>query len=115
MKTLTKQFAKKVLKELVDYEEYFKESTEDIGPDELPLYRVISNEISGSSRWSIYYDMIFEEVATNTFYSTTYSVGATESQDERPYEYAGDLIEVNVVVPYEKTIIAYKCVPDPKS
>ena len=48
-------------------------------------YAAISDKIIDTSRWSIYHEIIFED--NGKFYSTTYSVGATEMQDERPWEY----------------------------
>lgn len=52
------------------------------------------NEVIDTSRWSIIYDLVFE--FDGKCYQTTYSVGATESQDERPWEYEDiiDCVEV---------------------
>lgn len=54
---------------------------------ELPYNNDIikSNEICETTRWSIVYDLVFEYEGKN--YLTCYSVGATESQDESPWEY----------------------------
>jgi hypothetical protein len=41
-------------------------------------------------------------------YKTSYSTGATEYQDEDPYEYEDDVIECPEVFPVEKTIIVYE-------
>jgi len=43
------------------------------------------NEVIDTSRWSIHYDLVFEFEGKH--YRTSYSVGATESQDESPWEY----------------------------
>lgn len=54
--------------------------------DELDLpYTAISDKIIDTSRWSVLHKIVFED--NGKFYSTTYSVGATEMQDERPWEY----------------------------
>jgi len=45
----------------------------------------------GRSRWSIHCWGVFEH--KGKFYRTVFSVGATECQDERPYEYDDDDIE----------------------
>lgn len=74
--------------------------------DEPEGYEIISNELYDTSRWSIYYEMIFK--FEDRFYKTTYSVGATESQDESPYEYDGNEIECIEVKPVSKTIIVYE-------
>jgi hypothetical protein len=63
-------------------------------------------EIVRHSRWSVHYREVFEH--EGKYYETTYSVGATESQDERPYEYDGDPIECPEVKPVAKTIIVYE-------
>lgn len=38
---------------------------------------------------------------------TYYSVGATEMQEESPYEYEGEWVEVTEVVPKEVTVTKY--------
>ena len=73
-------------------------------------YKVVQDEISGTRRWSIDHEMIFEH--GGKFYLTNYSVGATESQDEGPYEYYGNDIVCFEVTPVEKTITVYEPVKD---
>ena len=55
------------------------------------------NEIIDTSRWSTIYELVFEHEGKH--YLTTYSVGATESQDERPWEYENEVecVEVELV------------------
>lgn len=60
---------------------------------------VISDEIVDNSRWSIQYEMVFKH--EGKFYETSYQRGATECQDESPYEYEDDEIEVVEVFPVE--------------
>lgn len=45
----------------------------------------ILDEIVGNSRWSIHHRIIFPY--QGKFWETYYSVGATELQDESPWEY----------------------------
>jgi len=71
------------------------------------VVKVIETEIYGRTRWSVMYSMIFKVIATGKYYSTYYSKGATEMQDESPYEYLGDEIECAEVVPKKVKIIAY--------
>ena len=66
----------------------------------------ISEKIVDHGRWTITYRRIFEYEGKT--YETFYSVGATEYQDERPYEYDEDMIECREVHPIEKTIIIYE-------
>jgi len=66
---------------------------------------IIEDEIIDNSRWSIHYRLIFKK--DDKYYQTFYSRGATESQDERPWEYE-DKVECVEVEPYEKIIIEYR-------
>lgn len=56
---------------------------------------VISDEITDNSRWSIHHELIFRWIDGMT-YKTWYSVGATEMQDEYPWEYEKDVECVQV-------------------
>jgi hypothetical protein len=69
-------------------------------------YRIIRNEIVDHRSWSVDHDLIIQNVDDNRFYRGYYSVGATESQDESPWEYDEPVfIEV---FPVEKVVIEYK-------
>lgn len=48
---------------------------------------VVSDEIVDHGRWSILHSMIFKDPADNKYYEIGYRTGATELQDERPWEY----------------------------
>ena len=76
-----------------------------LNSDEPEGYKIISDEICDRSRWSIYYDLVFEY--KGRFFNTYYSVGATESQDEGPFEHDSDMIKCVEVTPVEKTVIVY--------
>lgn len=52
---------------------------------ELPWYGAVVDRIIDTTRWSIVHEIVFED--NGKFYMTTYSEGATECQDERPWEY----------------------------
>ena len=91
-------FSKETLVDLV-YDEY----------DETK-FEILENEIQDSSRWSIRYNLIFKVLETGKIYETYYSDDATEYQEESPFEYEGDEIEVTEVEPYEVTVIKYKAV-----
>lgn len=49
------------------------------------LDNALENHIVDNSRWSIQHEIIFEHEGKH--YLAYYSVGATESQDESPWEY----------------------------
>lgn len=70
----------------------------------------ISNELVDTSRWSLHYTMIFPY--GNKFYEAHYTRGATEQQDESPWEYSGELIECYEVKPVTKTITVYERVKE---
>lgn len=69
-------------------------------------WEIISDEISGTSRWAIERDLIFS--VDGKTYITYYRVGATESQDEGPWEYDGDEIECYPVQAVEKTVTVWE-------
>lgn len=68
-------------------------------------FGVIVNEVVDTSRWSTIYEMIFSY--GGEYFRTSYSVAATECQDERPYEYEGDNIECTQVWPKEVMVTKY--------
>ena len=58
--------------------------------NELDLpYNTIFDRIVDTTRWSIVHEIVFED--NGKFYMTTYSEGATEIQDERPWEYDDEI------------------------
>lgn len=67
---------------------------------------IISEDIIDQSRWSTHYRTVFK--FENKYYETFYSVGSTEYQDESPYEYEPDEIELDEVFPVEKIITVYE-------
>ncbi|MCF4099796.1 hypothetical protein [Maritalea mediterranea] len=86
-----KNFATDILKELA-----WTSENETVTFDE-GVFKVVVNEIVDTSRWSNIYDLVFEW--QGSFYRTSYSVGATEMQDEQPFEYADAEVECFEVAP----------------
>lgn len=66
----------------------------------------IQKTITSHSRWSVGHEIIFKH--NNKYYQSYYSVGATENQDEAPYEYSDDEIECPEVFPVEETVVVYR-------
>lgn len=64
-------------------------------------YTAIKDDITSTSRWSVHHEIIFEYLGK--FYRTHYSEGATEMQDERPWDYIEE-VECTEVQIVEKTI-----------
>lgn len=62
---------------------------------------VLEDEIMDHTRWSVVHSLIVR--IGDKFYQTSYSRGATESQDERPFEY-DDEVEFVQVEQIEKVI-----------
>lgn len=66
----------------------------------------VEDTIVEHTRWSVVHEAIFEH--DGKYYSTNYSVGATEQQDEAPYEYDEDEIECPEVRRVEKLIFVWE-------
>jgi len=84
-----------------------KEILQELAYDcEFDDIEIVENELVDSSRWSLHYHLIFKY--KDRFYSTTYSRGATECQEERPFEYGPDEIECCEVEPVAVVKIEYR-------
>jgi len=64
-------------------------------------WTAISDTIVGHRRWTVDHSIIF--IKDKRYYRTLYSVGATECQDEKPWEYE-DEVECEEVQKVIKTI-----------
>jgi hypothetical protein len=69
-------------------------------------YEVVSDTVIDNTRWSIVHDLIIKRISDGKFFRDGYSVGATESQDERPWDYSDP--DFTEVFPVEKTITVYE-------
>lgn len=69
-----------------------------------PKENIMENKIYDQSRWSVYHNMVFK--FDGKFYQTSYSVGATENQDEGPWEYEKE-VECVEVAPKEVMVVKY--------
>lgn len=58
---------------------------------DIPDTNVIEDNIIDTSRWSEIHELVFKY--KGVVYITDYSCGATESQDERPFEYSDDEVD----------------------
>ena len=77
-----------------------------VGFEEPEGFEIVEDKILETTRWSVINNLIFK--FENKFYQVTYSHGSTEYQDESPFEYEGDEIECDEVVPVEATVIKYE-------
>jgi hypothetical protein len=68
-------------------------------------FKIISDEIIENSRWSILRLLTVQRISDGAFFRASYSVGATEQQDERPWEYSSpDFYEV---IPEQVVVTKY--------
>jgi hypothetical protein len=89
-----------------------KEDLQALAADEAGEgFERVSDTIIEHSRWSVLHAMTFKDTGTGRYYSTHYSVGATEQQDESPYEHEGDAIDCVEVRPVEKVVTVYEPIP----
>lgn len=62
------------------------EQAQDLMYGDNPEYEVIEDKQIGSGRWSIRHRIVIKRVSDGRFFSDTYSRGATEYQEERPWQ-----------------------------
>lgn len=79
------------------------EDWEEYGDD--VFAKQVYDRICDTSRWSEHHEQVFS--IGDRFFMTYYSVGATEMQDESPYEYESEWVEVTEVVPKQVTVTKY--------
>lgn len=74
-------------------------------------YKIIKNELVDTSRWSKIYELVFQEPGQkeDEAWETSYSTGATELQEEYPWEYDKE-VECALVRAKEKTVIVWETV-----
>lgn len=82
-----------------------KEDLIELLEDDHGDFKVIKNWLVDTSRWSLIYGLVFSY--QDKFYETTYSCGATESQDESPFEYSPKEIECREVKPVDTVVTIY--------
>jgi len=86
-----------------------KEELQDLAwMSESENFEVVQDKFEGESRWSLNYSQVLKHKESSKFYRTSYSKGATECQDESPYEYEPDVIKLTEVVPFKRTVTDYK-------
>lgn len=66
----------------------------------------LEDRYMSSSRWAREYRLVFKH--EDKFYASYYRVGATEYQDETPWDYEPDMIECPEVQQKEKIVAYYE-------
>lgn len=80
------------------------ETMRDIASKESEEYVAVKEEVCDTDRWTIQYEVIFKNVSTGKHYRTFWQRGATEMQDERPFEYDKGEVDCDEVELVEVTI-----------
>lgn len=68
-------------------EDVARELAYGLAGEEIEGYRVVDNYYVDSGRWTRNYFLVIEEIGKLGFWGSYYSIGSTEYQDERPFEY----------------------------
>ncbi len=89
------KFKKDVLQELAWYDK----------GDNFDGFEVMYTKQVDTSRWSIIHEQVFS--FDGKFYKTIFRTGATEYQDEMPYNDENDWIEIDEVYPKEISTTIY--------
>ena len=81
--------------------EFSAEVMLSIANDDTDEFIKVEDQIIDNERWTVTHEMIFQQISTGKFYRSYFRRGATEYQDEGPYEYDGDIITCKEVVKKE--------------
>ncbi len=83
-----------------------KEEAREVIWEDHDDFDLVRDDLVDTSRWSEIHDVVIKRLSDGKFFMDSYSVGATEMQDESPWEYSDpNFVEV---VPVEKTVIVYE-------
>jgi hypothetical protein len=78
----------------------------DIIFDDDEEFVVVETEQIGNSRWSLHYRAIVHRALDDKYFAVTYSKGATEQQEQRPFDDEPPVF--TQVFPTIKTITVYE-------
>lgn len=89
-----------------------EQEARDIVYEDHEDWETVETEIEDTTRWSIVHSGVFKHLPTGKHYFTYWSVGATETQDQQPFEY--DEPVFNEVKQVEKVVKVWECIDDLK-
>lgn len=72
-------------------------------------FELMETNIIDTTRWSVVYDVVYRDNDTDKYWYSSYYRGATEMQDECPYEY-DEFVTLMEVEPIEVKRIEYQAV-----
>ena len=85
---------------------FTKDEARDAMWGDLDGFDLVEDKLVDTTRWSEIHEVVIKRESDGKFFMDSYSVGATEMQDESPWEYSDpNFVEV---VPVEKTVIVYE-------
>jgi hypothetical protein len=85
-----------------------KDILQEIVAGDSTIGEVIEDKIDDHDRWSVHHSIVFKTPADGRFFQTGYRVGATEYQDESPFEYDPEEIECPEVFPESVLMTVYR-------
>lgn len=104
------------LLQTMTYEDKITVEIGDWGFTEPFVIESVKNEVYDERRWSTVYQQILAvtrpDDETPRYFETEYAKGATEMQDETPYEDDDDEILLDEVFPVEVKVIQYRRKPN---
>ncbi len=71
-------------------------------------WSALEDRVIETTRWSVIHEIVFEH--EGKFYETSYSIGATEMQHERPWEFEKE-VECTEVRKVQKLVEVWEPVP----
>lgn len=83
-----------------------KKDARNLISEDLPGYKVIQDRIVDHGRWTVSHEVVVQRESDGKFFKGGYRRGATESQDEMPFEY--DEPDFAEVEKKEKIIYVYE-------
>lgn len=83
-----------------------KEQANELIWGDLEGFSLVEDTITDTSRWSVYHRLVIKRESDSKLFADNYGIGATEYQDERPWQ--DDEPAFEEVFPVEKTIIIYE-------
>ena len=82
------------------------EQGRDIVDGEDSNFVIVEDRIVGTKRWSVVYEIVVQRKTDGKYFKDVYQRGATEMQDEQPYEYSEP--NFTEVFPVTKTYVVYE-------
>ncbi|AAX63589.1 hypothetical protein PHG31p100 [Aeromonas phage 31] len=103
------KFPKHLLRELIG-EKFEIVPGEGVPSDFCGSYETLVNDIIDQGRWTVEYDFVFsfEKDMIKRHFRAPYRTGATECQDEMPWENEGEFVEAEEVEQYEVVTVGYR-------